>query len=684
VDANPGNGVCETASGNGVCTLRAAIQEANALAGEDTIILPPNTYLLTQVTELIIIGNLTITGGGASTTIIDGNRGLRSNSGVLVINVGFAVNLSGVTIRNGGRMTSAGDSSGGGIINSGMLTLNNSTVNGNSASIAGGGINNFGTVTLNNSTVSGNSATFVGGGIFNSSGTLTLNNSTVNGNSASINGGGITNVDTVTLTNSTVSGNRAEGDGGGIQNIGTSTLTSSTVSGNSAGGFGGGILNGFGGTLTLTNSTVSGNSAGGFGGGINNFGTADFFNSTIRNNRSDANNDFTGTGGGVSNHSGGTFNFQNTIIADNFDTFFGINDCAGTLTSVANNLITTLMATIPPGCSIVGSPVTIAPPLLGPLQNNGGPTQTHAPLAGSPAIDGGNPGGCRDQFGALLTSDQRGSPRTVDSDGNGTAICDIGAFEADANTSTAVLAAVLPSSRSVRVGVQATAFATIINVGSQTAEACGITLLTSIPVIGFYQTTNPVTNQLTGSPNTPVDIPARAAQSFVVAFTPTQAFAPTDAQMSFDCDNTIPAPINTGLNTLLLSASATPVPDIVALAVTPSNDGIVTLASTGVFAVATVNVGATGTITASADTGSAALPVNISLCETNPATGQCISAIGPGVTTQINANATPTFGIFVEGNGIVPFDPAANRIFVRFRDAGDITRGSTSVAVRTQ
>jgi hypothetical protein len=100
--------------------------------------------------------------------------------------------------------------------------------------------------------------------------------------------------------------------------------------------------------------------------------------------------------------------------------------------------------------------------------------------------------------------------------------------------------------------------------------------------------------------------------------------------------------------------------------------------------VATVNVGVSGNITASADTGSAALPVNISLCQTNPATGQCISAIGPSVTTTINANATPTFGIFVQGSGNVPFDPAGNRIFMRFKDGGSVTRGSTSVAVRTQ
>jgi hypothetical protein len=156
--------------------------------------------------------------------------------------------------------------------------------------------------------------------------------------------------------------------------------------------------------------------------------------------------------------------------------------------------------------------------------------------------------------------------------------------------------------------------------------------------------------------------------------------------MTFECTNTDPAPINTELNTLLLSA--TPVPDIVILAATLRNDGIVNISGTngaGAFSVATVNVGASESITTvSADTGSATLPVNVSLCQTNPATGQCISAIGSSVTTTINANATPTFGIFVQGRGNVPSDPATNRIFVRFKDGGGVTRGSTSVAVRTQ
>ena len=144
-------------------------------------------------------------------------------------------------------------------------------------------------------------------------------------------------------------------------------------------------------------------------------------------------------------------------------------------------------------------------------------------------------------------------------------------------------------------------------------------------------------------------------------------------QFSFGCANTDPALINVGLNTLLLSASASLVPDIVALAATTANDGIVNVPGTngtGAFAVVMVNVGASGSITASADTRSATLPVNIFLCQTSPANGQCISAIGSSIATTINANATPTFGIFIQGNGNVPFDPAAHRIFVRFKDGG--------------
>ncbi len=252
---------------------------------------------------------------------------------------------------------------------------------------------------------------------------------------------------------------------------------------------------------------------------------------------------------------------------------------------------------------------------------------------------------------------------------------------------TVLAAAVLPSSRSVQVGSAATAFATVINAGPTTGLSCGIAPLTSLPATFTFQTTDPATNQVTGAPNTVVDIAPGTSQPFVIAFTPTGTFPPTDVQLSFACANSVPALIIPGVNTLLLSASASPVPDIVALAATVNNDGIVNIpgpTGTGAFAVATVNVGSSATITASADTGSASLPVTIWLCQTNPATGACISPIAPTVTTQINANATPTFAIFVQGSSFVPFLPGTNRIFVRFKDAGNVTRGSTSVAVRTQ
>jgi FG-GAP-like repeat len=250
-----------------------------------------------------------------------------------------------------------------------------------------------------------------------------------------------------------------------------------------------------------------------------------------------------------------------------------------------------------------------------------------------------------------------------------------------------LFAATLPSSRSVQVGQAATFFATVINAGTTEATGCVIDKLSGVKGTISFQATDPISNVPVGLPNTPVTIAAGGSQTFVVSVIPTAQFTSTEFALYFGCTNTTTVRSRKGLNTVLLSASLTPIPDIVALAATSGNDGIVNVAGstgTGAFAVATVNVGATGTITASADTGGLALPVNISLCETNPANGQCISAIVGSVTTQINANATPTFGIFVQGNGDVPFDPATNRIFVRFKDADGITRGSTSVAVRTQ
>ena len=252
---------------------------------------------------------------------------------------------------------------------------------------------------------------------------------------------------------------------------------------------------------------------------------------------------------------------------------------------------------------------------------------------------------------------------------------------------TALAAAVLPSSRAVQVGTAATAFATIINVSNSEATDCGIAPITSVGAAFTYQTTNPQTNAVTGTPDTPVSIPAHQFQTYVFAFTPRVEIAPTDVQLSFKCTNTNPTPVISGVNTFLLSASTTPGPDMVALAATPKQNGIVnipTLTGTGVFAVATVNVGAAGTVTVVADTGGVTLPINLFVCETVPATGQCMAPPSTSVTTSVAANATPTFGVFVAGTGVaVPFDPAKNRVFVRLKDQAGVTRGSTSVAVTT-
>lgn len=252
---------------------------------------------------------------------------------------------------------------------------------------------------------------------------------------------------------------------------------------------------------------------------------------------------------------------------------------------------------------------------------------------------------------------------------------------------TTVLSAVLPASRSVQVGTTATAFGTIINTGSNAGVGCGLSLGTSIPATFSYQTTNPATNALTGTPNTPATIGASGNQSYVFAITPSATIAATDVIITAKCSNSTAAPSVVGLNTLLLSASATPVPDIVALAAS-TDPGYVDLpgnTGSGAFSVATVNVGAAGAITASADTGSASLPVTILLCQTN-AQAVCSNPAAPAPTVNLTiaANATPTFSIFVTGSGNVTNDPANNRVFVRFKDAGGVTRGSTSVAVRTQ
>jgi len=423
------------------------------------------------------IVNSSISGNRAQGTIRLYNPSNSQGGGIF--NVSGNLEISNSTIsRNaasGGYLedfhVDGGNGSGGGIFNvSGNVTITNSTININSASNAtaastdsnGGGIfNGSGRLTITNSTIaengtSGGALGFLpgrgnGGGIFNDSGALSVNHSTISGNRAhggtgdfygnSGNGGGIYNRSgSVSVDYSTLSGNRAEGgaafgrdggtaNGGGILNgSGDLIVTNSTISNNTAQGndsfyeggansYGGGIF----GKVTVINSTLSGNTAEGgnggslynqnnpgnsYGGGI--WGSGEVLNSTITGNTAiggigccDYGSISNGIGFGSGIANADTMKITSSIVAGNANG----DDIYGGFTSGGNNLI---------GIN----------PLLSPLQNNGGSTETHALLPGSPAINAGsNPLG--------LLTDQRGSGfnRTVGSQ------TDIGAFEVQPSTS---------------------------------------------------------------------------------------------------------------------------------------------------------------------------------------------------------------------------------------------------------
>ncbi len=255
-----------------------------------------------------------------------------------------------------------------------------------------------GTVSFAGLTVADGDATMdVGGGIYNDgNATVNVNDSVITNNFAVL-GGGLANsgVGTFTVTNSTLSDNTANTAGGAL-NLGTLNLINSTLSNNFAGGGGsgnGGGINTGAGTLNVTNSTLSNNSAEGSGGAIFNSGvsgTVNVTSSTLTGNSAD-------TGGGIDSPFGGVPLIRNSIIALNTATTSG-PDVNGPFTTQGFNFIGKndgAAASFPPGNpngngDIVGTSGAPLDPLLGPLGSNGGPTQTHHLLTGSPAIDKGN------------------------------------------------------------------------------------------------------------------------------------------------------------------------------------------------------------------------------------------------------------------------------------------------------
>lgn len=249
-------------------------------------------------------------------------------------------------------------------------------------------------------------------------------------------------------------------------------------------------------------------------------------------------------------------------------------------------------------------------------------------------------------------------------------------------------AAVLPGSRSVPVGGLATAFASIINQGTEVAHRCTMALETAVPADFDFHATDPLTNLAVGLQNTPFDILPGAAGTLVFAVSPSASIQPQALLLRFSCADRRPVAVLNGINTFFLAAATEASADVIAIASTIDNDGIVKvpgLNAQGIFAVATANVGVGGMITASADHGGASLPVEVSVCEADPATAICLPASSPGnpIMTQIDANETNTFVVFVHSSDAVGFNPETNRIFIRFKDEGGTLRGVTSVAVTT-
>ena len=323
---------------------------------------------------------------------------------------GREVSLSGVTIRHGlvdssepRHVLFPGTNSGmwgiplefgGGIHVHGTLRLRDSVVTGNQAG-GGGGIFNGGFLFLSNTRVEGNMATASGGGIYNGGVLEAVETDLLNNQAGS--GGGIYNVGNLKAQRSTIRGNTTQYGGGGILNstIGVSDLEYTTINENASHN-GGGIRN-FG-RLTLENSTVSGNT-GKLGGGVLNESYIRISNTTVSGNRGDY-------GGGIAVHSVAgwypTTELNNTIIAANTAALEGA-DCNGRVTSLGHNLVGSddncgFQAT---AGDLIGTRSQPVDPRLGPLEYNGGPTETHALLLGSPAIDtgGDNPTSPTDQRG---------------------------------------------------------------------------------------------------------------------------------------------------------------------------------------------------------------------------------------------------------------------------------------------
>ncbi|HRX69731.1 MAG: DUF4214 domain-containing protein [Gammaproteobacteria bacterium] len=456
-----------TLNDDGPGSLRQAILDVNASEDTDNTILFQSglSGFVLSTGGMTINKNLTLEGLGESLTTIIGN-----NARIFTINADATVSISDLKLQNGGIhnngtltlsnstiQSSKINRDGGAIYNNGTLTVNNSTMADNSAynngyyDGSGGGIFNAGILNVNDSTLVNNSAVFYGGGVFNAGtatltntiltdnltsspdfgrgggilnggdGTLTIENSILSGNIVPLYGGNIFNGGKLTINNVTLSDGTAI-DGGGVYNKdGDLVISNSTLSNNSTTHSGGSIYHIGSGTMNVRNSTLSGNSAlgesSGLGGGaIYSAATALILNSTIVNNSA------LGVGGGIWNTV--PLSIGNSIVVGNTAPTGKEIRSNGTLNSLGHNLFGENAEAGLEGADSVASDLILAGSMttaIAPLADNGGPTQTHLPIPGSPAIDAGD----NTLIPQGVTTDQRGEARIQ----NG--LVDIGAVEFD-------------------------------------------------------------------------------------------------------------------------------------------------------------------------------------------------------------------------------------------------------------
>lgn len=435
-DAIPGDGICLTVAGT--CTLRAAIEESNALPGPDVINVPAGNYLITLGNgddnaargDFDVRDTLTINGAGRTLSVVDGNNADR----VFDVHQAASLQISALTIANGNV-----NNQGGGIRNEGSLIVTDVLItdnagkdgggvsvrdNGSSATFTnveffrnsadkGGGLHvkDGAVVTISQSIFRDNNAQKEGGGAYLEDGVFNLTNAVFDGNTAE-DGGGIFTKDaaSIIVANAALTNNVATKEGGGAYvDKSITRLERSLIAGNDAEDGGGLFIKGGGSVVDLENVTISGNVASKDGGGIQKEGNgiARLLNVTVNENSA--------TQGGGLNGKDGVLTIQNSIVAG---TTQG-GDCDGTITSLDNNLDSDSSCQLGQPADLPG-----VEPQLGTLLDNGGPTLTHALADFSPARDAGSDLACPGV-------DQRGQGRPVDGNADGIAVCDMGAYEAE-------------------------------------------------------------------------------------------------------------------------------------------------------------------------------------------------------------------------------------------------------------